>query len=408
MNRFLVLPLLLLREVPCCLGFFGADVVVPDKYSEHVSTSMRAKFWVLKPPPEYQKIGGRPIECTYFGHMYSFEYMYPDWFSLNPIWLAPTPEEADFVILEHCITYVYHILRYGSGFNTVKLSWEALRIVQEEYLLPIIRWAQEQPVYKRTMGRNFVIVLAMDKGRVDYPMVSDATKHWHAVTTVGNGTTWMRRNQPYLEPNASRFLPEGIDPCQGKTSTAQRPLIFYDQDIVVPVPTAFDWSEKAEQTESRDLLLFYAGSPNSCIRRKIVEELSGSIEADVLVIPKPIPRGTWSELIYRSRFCLVPDGFSSISARLYEVMLHGCVPVLFSHAFHPPFESLLNWRSLAIFLRNSEVTSAPALLRNISDETYSAMHREVVRAQALMSPHAIPFWVATNLELQLSKQKMSS
>ena len=62
------------------------------------------------------------------------------------------------MVLDHCITYAYHVLRadpgllmvypllqlldkmgwvsvvqpgYGAGYNTVKLTWEALRIVQD-------------------------------------------------------------------------------------------------------------------------------------------------------------------------------------------------------------------------------------------------------------------------------------
>ena len=33
------------------------------------------------------------------------------------------------------------------------------------------------------------------------------------------------------------------------------------EDVVVPVPTSFDWSLEAEQTEDRHLLVFYAASP---------------------------------------------------------------------------------------------------------------------------------------------------
>lgn len=30
---------------------------------------------------------------------------------LNRQFLAPSAEEADFVVLEHCVTYAYHVLR---------------------------------------------------------------------------------------------------------------------------------------------------------------------------------------------------------------------------------------------------------------------------------------------------------
>ena len=33
------------------------------------------------------------------------------------------------------------------------------------------------------------------------------------------------------------------------------------QDVVVPVPTSFEWTPEAQQTEDRHLLVFYAASP---------------------------------------------------------------------------------------------------------------------------------------------------
>lgn len=41
-----------------------------------------------------------------------------------------------------------------------------------------------EPQLQEAAARNFVIVFAMDKGRVDYPIASRATQHWHAITTA--------------------------------------------------------------------------------------------------------------------------------------------------------------------------------------------------------------------------------
>jgi len=38
---------------------------------------------------------------------------------LNRQFLASSPEEADFVVLDHCITYAYHILRADPGLLMV-------------------------------------------------------------------------------------------------------------------------------------------------------------------------------------------------------------------------------------------------------------------------------------------------
>ena len=42
---------------------------------------------------------------------------------------------------------------------------------------------------------------------------------------------------------------------------------------------------------------------NSCIRRHISHQLAESLDAEVLVIPKPIPKKPWSDFLYRSKFC---------------------------------------------------------------------------------------------------------
>lgn len=212
----------------------------------------------------------------------------------------------------------------------------------------------------------------------------------------------MKRNQPWLRPESD----SARDPCKGRSSTSKRRLVYYEQDVVVPVPTSFEWTPEAQQTEDRHLLVFYAASPNSCIRRSIASQLAASDDAEVLVIPKPIPKKPWSDFLFRSKFCFVPDGFSSISARLYEVLLHGCVPVLLTHAFHPPFETLIDWRRIAVFLHNSQVADAPAILRNISEEEYLSMQRQVTRVQRLLNVHDMPFWIATNMELMQRKQDL--
>ena len=56
--------------------------------------------------------------------------------------------------------------------------------------MPIVNWVKSADWYERYQHK-IVIPFAMDKGRVDYPIVSAATKTWHAVTTVG-ATTWLR------------------------------------------------------------------------------------------------------------------------------------------------------------------------------------------------------------------------
>ena len=125
------------------------------------------KFYIISVPESYQKIRNVPVPCQYFGHMYSFEFTFTDFLQENAYLFQIMQENqeqegemeknnvnvdnidnidvdaviaADFLYLPHCVTQMYHYLRYEAGFNTFSKTWEALALVQEEYLIPIIHW----------------------------------------------------------------------------------------------------------------------------------------------------------------------------------------------------------------------------------------------------------------------------
>eukprot|EP00397_Hematodinium_sp_SG-2012_P043663 GEMP01048588.1.p1 GENE.GEMP01048588.1~~GEMP01048588.1.p1 ORF type:complete len:316 (+),score=59.16 GEMP01048588.1:192-1139(+) len=278
--------------------------------------SLNARGYVLDPPRNLQTLRGHQLQCEYFGHMYSYELIFSEFFDMNPRSRANDWQDADFVVLPHCVTYAYHILRYQWGFSTVHLTWEALRIVQDEYLLPLVHWAKSTAPYSK---KPFVIVFAMDKGRADYPLVSHETKDWIAITTVGN-PKWMATHKPWSFPLAPL---EDKDPCFNNTSISRRALVWYPQDVVAPVMTTFSPTNRSGETRHRDLLFFFSGTANSCTRRMIISEYAHRRSDRFLVTEKPIAKMDWATYLHRSKFCLVPDGFSSISARLFEVLLHG-------------------------------------------------------------------------------------
>ena len=90
---------------------------------------------------------GFPLACKEFGHMYSFEIYFIDFLRNNEHFLVGNASEADFVVLPHCATYVYHLYRYRYGYgDTVEGCWKALHLTQERYLLPLIAWAKDLAV----------------------------------------------------------------------------------------------------------------------------------------------------------------------------------------------------------------------------------------------------------------------
>lgn len=385
-----------------CRGFSRASLRVLVLFGLLFDASSRqlpnpkAKYFVLDPPVDILASldVGFQLECREFGHMYSFEIYFPDFVRDNVQSLAASAEEADFVVLPHCTTYLYHLYRYRYGYGeTVEDCWEALRLVQVRYLLPLIAWAKQQPAHAVHGGKNFLIVYSMDKGRVDYPMASEATADWRALTTVGNGTAWLNSWQPYVSGREDSGPP---NPCAGSVEKLRR-FIWYPQDVVLPVPTAFEWTPRSSKRSlaDRPRLLFFAGTPNSCLRRFICETFSNSSISDISISGEAMPRSEFQEEMYRSRFCLVPDGFSAISARFYEVMAHGCVPVIISEAFHPPFEGIVDVVRFALFIRPSEVPHVHHILRERGDRLHADLHEHLEAVAPFFNMELPTFWAAT-------------
>ena len=51
-----------------------------------------------------------------------------------------------------------------------------------------------------------------------------------------------------------------------------------------------------------------------------------------------------SSKLYRSVFCLCPAGDTPSSARLFDAIVSGCIPVVVSDELEVPFEGLLQYK----------------------------------------------------------------
>lgn len=219
------------------------------------------------------------------------------------------------------------------------------------------------------------------------------------------------------------------------------------QDIPLPLPVHALWTPRSSRWDGRDLLAFFAGSLNSPVRHALFRlfgdaAASEAMSAGVGALPPQISdpscqdslsgnivpstaagstaagstgwylyRGQWrsasrprkhielfgsatrlrisqaSDMMYRSRFCFVPDGDQPNTQRLVESVAHGCLPVVISSRWVPPFRRLISWRDCAIFIREDEIDRLPDLLDELegSPELLRQMHgRLEMLAQVLV------------------------
>ena len=54
--------------------------------------------------------------------------------------------------------------------------------------------------------------------------------------------------------------------------------------------------------------------------------------------------------IIRSLFCLSPAGDTPSSARLFDAIVSGCIPVIISDELELPFEGILDYRKVCLHL----------------------------------------------------------
>ena len=53
--------------------------------------------------------------------------------------------------------------------------------------------------------------------------------------------------------------------------------------------------------------------------------------------------------VIRSIFCLSPAGDTPSSARLFDAIVSGCIPVIISDELELPFEGILDYRKVCMF-----------------------------------------------------------
>ncbi|MCO5550050.1 hypothetical protein L7F22_003528 [Adiantum nelumboides] len=74
---------------------------------------------------------------------------------------------------------------------------------------------------------------------------------------------------------------------------------------------------------------------------------------------------TYYEDMWRSLFCLCPRGWAPWSPRIVEAVILGCIPVIIADNIVLPFEDLIPWRKLAVFVKERDVGMLESILTSI-------------------------------------------
>jgi hypothetical protein len=178
---------------------------------------------------------------------------------------------------------------------------------------------------------------------------------------------------PYLHKNSIRAL------CNANTSEKFNP----GKDVSIPEIKLISYQTTGTiggpSPSKRPVLAFFAGGNHGPVRPIVFKHWENSNDTDIRV-HSYLPKGvSYYKLIRQSKYCLCPSGYEVASPRIVESIYTGCVPVLISDNFVPPFSDVLNWKSFSVEVPVSEVPNLKRILSSISTRRYLRMQRRVLQ-----------------------------
>ncbi|CAH2073026.1 unnamed protein product [Thlaspi arvense] len=130
----------------------------------------------------------------------------------------------------------------------------------------------------------------------------------------------------------------------------------------------------------RTILAFFAGNLHGYVRPILLNQWSSRPEPDMKIFNR-IDHKSYIRFMKRSRFCVCAKGYEVNSPRVVEAVLYGCVPVIISDNFVPPFLEVLDWQSFAVFVPEKEIPNLRKILISIPVRRYVEMQRRVLKVQ---------------------------
>ncbi|KAJ4750971.1 Exostosin family protein-like [Rhynchospora pubera] len=203
-----------------------------------------------------------------------------------------------------------------------------------------LKWVTDQPAWKRSEGRDHILPV----------------------------------HHPWSFKSVRRFMKKAIWllPDMDNTGNWYKPgEVCLTKDVILPyVPNVELCDTKCllETRPKRATLLFFRGrlkrNAGGKIRSKLGAVLNG---ADGVIIEEGTAGEGGRELaqhgMRRSVFCLSPAGDTPSSARLFDAIVSGCIPVVISDELEVPFEGLLRYNRMVLFVNSSDAVQPGWLLK---------------------------------------------
>ncbi|OWM83589.1 hypothetical protein CDL15_Pgr004018 [Punica granatum] len=331
--------------------------VQPPKFPPPVRTYMYdlpRKFTYGVIEHHYLARGGHAppsdADLKYPGHQHMGEwYLFSDLSrpeadrSGSPVVRVSDPEEAD-------LFYVPFFSSLSLIVNQGRPAGTAPTYVDEEIQEELVTWLEGQEYWRRNSGRDHVII------------AQDPNALYRVIDRI--------RNAVLLVSDFGRLRPE------------QASLV---KDIILPYSHRINTYNGDVGVEKRKTLLFFMGNRFRKEGGKIRDLLFNILEKEEDVIMKHgaqsrESRRAATQGMHTSKFCLNPAGDTPSACRLFDSIVSLCVPVIISDSIELPFEDVIDYRKIAIFVDTASALKQgflASLLRGVAEERVLKYQKEL-------------------------------
>lgn len=90
--------------------------------------------------------------------------------------------------------------------------------------------------------------------------------------------------------------------------------------------------------------------------------------------------------MHSSKFCLHPAGDTPSACRLFDALVSLCVPVIVSDYIELPFEDVIDYNNISIFVETNKAVQPgylTSMLRSVSSERILEYQREIKKVSAI-------------------------
>ncbi|GAX85342.1 hypothetical protein CEUSTIGMA_g12759.t1 [Chlamydomonas eustigma] len=301
------------------------------------------------------------------------------------------PEEADFFYVPQYSACMIYPIHGWADYPWFPVPGAGIRVMHASHMiLETKRWIQQNfPYWTRRGGRDHIWLFTHDEGACWVPnevTPSIWLTHWGRMG-VNHTSNTAFGGDDYNQEHFSSRMPEGWHKYF-KGHACYEP----SKDLVIPSfksPRHYHQSPlNGVAAKERDILLFFKGDagenrkPNYSrgVRQrlhKLSKELDWKNKYNVLIGSREI-QGDYSDLLSRSKFCLVAPG-DGWSARAEDAILHGCIPVVIMDGVHVVYESILDWSSFSVRIPEADLDKTVDILLAVPEKRVKSLQAHLAR-----------------------------